>query len=210
MEISERIRILAKNKGLTIAKLEKKLVFGNGTIRNWDKNSPSIEKVTKVADFFKVSTDYLLGRTNNPNLYILKGNSLPDVFKPFKKLNREFAIEFFNGNNGNSPEERKKAMEDDMKACNALDNLDVYGELLELLPDNMKNKPISVYDLLYTIGNDEEAVKKYNNNFLDEGISTLAAHRTDGYEDDLPEEAQAELQNYIDYLKVKYKKKDAE
>jgi len=36
---------------------------------------------------------------------------------------------------------------------------------------------------------------------------TLAAHRTDGYDTDLPEEAQKELDNYIEYLKIKYKKK---
>jgi len=36
---------------------------------------------------------------------------------------------------------------------------------------------------------------------------TLAAHRTDGYDKELPEEAKEELKNYIEYLKVKYKKK---
>lgn len=37
---------------------------------------------------------------------------------------------------------------------------------------------------------------------------TLAAHRTDGYDTDLPEEAQEELNSYIEFLKMKYKKKD--
>ncbi len=37
---------------------------------------------------------------------------------------------------------------------------------------------------------------------------TLAAHRTDGYDTDLPEEAQEELKSYIEFLKMKYKKKD--
>jgi transcriptional regulator with XRE-family HTH domain len=36
---------------------------------------------------------------------------------------------------------------------------------------------------------------------------TLAAHRTDGYDTDLPEEAQEELEHLLDYLKSKYKKK---
>lgn len=36
--------------------------------------------------------------------------------------------------------------------------------------------------------------------------TTLAAHRTDGYDNDLPEEAQHELENYLAYLRVKYKK----
>ncbi|MCR4436199.1 MAG: helix-turn-helix transcriptional regulator [Clostridiales bacterium] len=37
---------------------------------------------------------------------------------------------------------------------------------------------------------------------------TLAANRTDGYDDDLPEEAKEELKNFIDYLKVKYRKQN--
>ena len=37
---------------------------------------------------------------------------------------------------------------------------------------------------------------------------TLAAHRTDGYDTDLPEEAKQELNSYIEFLKMKYKKKD--
>lgn len=37
---------------------------------------------------------------------------------------------------------------------------------------------------------------------------TLAAHRTDGYGIDLPEDAQKELNSYIEFLKMKYKKKD--
>jgi len=43
-----------------------------------------------------------------------------------------------------------------------------------------------------------------------ESISTLAASRIDGYDDDLPEEAKEELRNFIEYLKVKYKKKDSD
>lgn len=37
---------------------------------------------------------------------------------------------------------------------------------------------------------------------------TLAAHRTDGYDNDLPLEAQEELEHLLDYLRAKYKKTD--
>ena len=36
---------------------------------------------------------------------------------------------------------------------------------------------------------------------------TLVAHRENGYDTDLPEEAQEELEHLLDYLKSKYKKK---
>mgnify|MGYP003731214935 CR=1 FL=1 len=55
---------------------------------------------------------------------------------------------------------------------------------------------------------DEMARKNEYCNHTDYNIITLAAHRTDGYDTDLPEEAKEELKNYIDYLKVKYRKKD--
>lgn len=37
-------------------------------------------------------------------------------------------------------------------------------------------------------------------------IETLAAYRTDGYDEDLPAEAQEELKQYIEFLKLKYRK----
>jgi transcriptional regulator with XRE-family HTH domain len=62
MSIVENIKLLCKNANTSIPKLEKELNFGNGSIYNWDKNSPATERLQKVADYFKVSTDYLLGK----------------------------------------------------------------------------------------------------------------------------------------------------
>lgn len=59
--IVESIKLLCVENDTSIPKLEKKLGFGNGAIYNWDKNSPSSEKIIKVAIHFKVSADYLLG-----------------------------------------------------------------------------------------------------------------------------------------------------
>lgn len=58
--ILKKIETLAKEQGISITLLEKKLSFGNGTIRSWDKCSPSIEKLKKVADYFGVSIEYFL------------------------------------------------------------------------------------------------------------------------------------------------------
>ena len=53
------IKELAKNKGLSIAKLEAICDFGNGTIGKWTKQSPSCDNLYKVADYLGVSIDYL-------------------------------------------------------------------------------------------------------------------------------------------------------
>ncbi|MDF2790132.1 MAG: hypothetical protein K0S80_3230 [Neobacillus sp.] len=60
MPLVEKIKELAKIKGTTIAELERKLDFGNSTIRKWSTQSPSVERLQKVADYFNVPIDYLL------------------------------------------------------------------------------------------------------------------------------------------------------
>lgn len=60
MSLVERIQDLCGSKNTTLIGLEREIGLGRGTIRNWDKNSPSADKVQKVAEFFGVSTDYLL------------------------------------------------------------------------------------------------------------------------------------------------------
>ena len=61
MNIVDRIKTLCGHQELTIAELERKLDFGNGTIRRWTTAAPSADKLLKISDFFHVSVDYLLG-----------------------------------------------------------------------------------------------------------------------------------------------------
>lgn len=60
--IVDRIRFLANSQGYSLTTLEVKLSLGNGTISRWNKSAPNSDKLLRVADFFHVSTDYLLGR----------------------------------------------------------------------------------------------------------------------------------------------------
>lgn len=62
MDMYDRIKLLAREHGFSIRSLEEKLGFGNGTIRRWQTQTPGIDKIQKVADYFDVSIDYLLGR----------------------------------------------------------------------------------------------------------------------------------------------------
>lgn len=58
----DRIKILADRQGLSISDLSLKMGWSEKAIYSWRRSSPSIDKVQKVADYFNVSTDYLLGR----------------------------------------------------------------------------------------------------------------------------------------------------
>lgn len=63
------IQQLCDTKNMRISHLEKAVGFGNGTIGRWDERMPSIDRVQKVADYFNVSLDYLVGReTPEPKL----------------------------------------------------------------------------------------------------------------------------------------------
>lgn len=62
MTLLDRIKQLCDAKGETLASLERKMDFGNGTIRRWCDTTPSGDKLVKIADYFHVSVDYLLGR----------------------------------------------------------------------------------------------------------------------------------------------------
>ncbi|MBC1456249.1 helix-turn-helix domain-containing protein [Listeria newyorkensis] len=62
MTIVDRIKKLCENRKITIAELERNAGLKSSTIYRWDKNMPSGDKLEKVADYFNVSIDYLLGR----------------------------------------------------------------------------------------------------------------------------------------------------
>ena len=78
----DRIKELAKKQGLSINSLEEKLGYSRNTIYNLKNSKPSTESISEIADYFNVSTDYLLGRTDNPAIagdskeYIWKGKTL--------------------------------------------------------------------------------------------------------------------------------------
>lgn len=60
MGLTDKIKVLCGHKGETIASLERKMDFGNGTIRRWDDKAPSVDRLLKVANYFNVSVDDLL------------------------------------------------------------------------------------------------------------------------------------------------------
>ena len=62
----DRIKELAQKQGLSINLLEEKLGYSRNTIYNLKNSKPSTERISEIADYFNVSTDYLLGRTDNP------------------------------------------------------------------------------------------------------------------------------------------------
>ncbi|MBC1964683.1 helix-turn-helix transcriptional regulator [Listeria welshimeri] len=70
MTIVDRVKSLCQKHDMSLNDLENELNFGKNSIYRWKERNPSIDKVDKVADYFKVSTDFLLGRS--PDLSIVE------------------------------------------------------------------------------------------------------------------------------------------
>lgn len=74
--IGERLAELRRQKGLSQAELARLLNLGQSTIAMYEKNrrAPDYHQLVRLADFFGVSVDYLLGREEEDKKEIL----LPD------------------------------------------------------------------------------------------------------------------------------------
>lgn len=64
---SSRLKALRKKRNINQAVLAKMLGYGYTAIANYEsgRNEPSLGDLCRIADFFDVSVDYLLGRTDD-------------------------------------------------------------------------------------------------------------------------------------------------
>jgi phage transcriptional regulator, cro/CI family len=62
----EIVKDLCEKQGISLNALEDKLKLGKNSLYGLKRNQPSAERLQQIADYFNVSTDYLLGRTDNP------------------------------------------------------------------------------------------------------------------------------------------------
>ena len=60
------VKDLCEKQGISLNTLEDKLKLGKNSLYGLKRNQPSAERLQQIADYFNVSTDYLLGRTDNP------------------------------------------------------------------------------------------------------------------------------------------------
>lgn len=100
--LGELIAKLRQDRGLTQKELGDILCVSSGTISNYENgvHLPDVDKVIALANYFHVTTDYLLGRTSS-NLpvellqqAITNEKTLGDVMASFAKLpaNRQAAL----------------------------------------------------------------------------------------------------------------------
>lgn len=104
MTIKERIQEVLKERNISSVKLEQELGFGKGYISKLDKASPSAENILKIANYLHISTDYIIGKTDDsfvkieglPN-YVF--NAATGTLIPSKKNQDPAAVDFLRNQN---------------------------------------------------------------------------------------------------------------
>lgn len=91
MSVYNRIKSLSKEKKISINKLEQELDLSRGSLCKIDTNIPSAGKMQKIADYFGISVDFLMGREEEPEQPPLPAscNKTPEITEKFDLLNDE-------------------------------------------------------------------------------------------------------------------------
>lgn len=88
--LNDNIRKLRINFGLNQVEFAKEIGVSKQCVSNWENDNvlPSIEMLIKIADFFKVSTDFLLGITplNTINVDGLSEKEIAHITSVIKDL----------------------------------------------------------------------------------------------------------------------------
>ncbi|OPX46329.1 anaerobic benzoate catabolism transcriptional regulator [Ruminiclostridium hungatei] len=234
MEIRKnRIKELRESMGISAKTLADSVGSSQPVIsklENGYKNKIDQSLFEKIADFFNVTMDYLLGRNEN-DIYIKQlfgwTGTLGSYIKKLR-VDKKISIEELSIKSGVSreiiniiendkhdgaiPLEMLKLMASSLGAdyrefiviAGHVTNLDKYtGEASIAYGSSQIEIKIRNQISLFDYEEGENGSLALKNNFV-----TFATHRSDDWYDELPPEAQAELRNYVDYLKSKYKKKD--
>ena len=70
MNYNQRIKDLREDRDMNQTELAKAIHSTQKTISNWEKgySEPNIEMIKELCRFFNVTSDYLIGLTNNPEI----------------------------------------------------------------------------------------------------------------------------------------------
>ena len=89
MSLGERIKILQEEKRISNKEIADLLHVAKNTVSGYvnDKSEMTFEALVKVADLFGVSTDYLLGRTDVPEIPLRLSESERRMILDLRTLN---------------------------------------------------------------------------------------------------------------------------
>ncbi len=75
----ELLEKMCREKGITITKLCVDITGSKGNLATWKKGNINPTSLVKIADFFGVSTDFLLGRTKVTGTQAINNNGMVEI-----------------------------------------------------------------------------------------------------------------------------------
>ncbi len=76
--VAERIKATAKSQNVSVKEMLQNVGLGFNTMSNMKNSMPKADNLARIADFFDCSVDYLLGRTDNPQIIYSKIHNFED------------------------------------------------------------------------------------------------------------------------------------
>lgn len=116
-KFASRLRVLRSEQSISTRKLGKEINISSSAITQFEKGTslPALDTLTSLANFFEVSTDYLLGITDNPS-------PLPDVGKSTFTLAELPGEDYYFSGNTNENNENKPNKDELRKLTEGLDD----------------------------------------------------------------------------------------
>lgn len=97
MSVFDRIKKLSDKRGKSLQAVAEENDFSSNLFYRWKKSDPKGKDLAKVADYFNTTTDYLLGRTDDPSIPSQK--NAPTTFEglglPYKGIIPEDVNEMY-------------------------------------------------------------------------------------------------------------------
>lgn len=102
--IFEKIKELSKKQGVSLQKVAEDLGFSVNYLYTLKEKTPKSDRLQEIADYFNVSTDYLLGRTDIP--YV--ATSADSKTSANSKLEQQTLVMFRKETEGMSEDEKER------------------------------------------------------------------------------------------------------
>jgi len=81
MNLLTRIQNLCNEHGINVTQLRIRAGIGNGVIGKWGSSTPQVSTLLKIAIYFDVSFDYLLGLSDVRTIATKEDNQLAEMSK---------------------------------------------------------------------------------------------------------------------------------
>ncbi len=105
MTVFDRVKILCDERGISINMLEISLGYSKNTLYRLKTQNPGADKLEEIADYFDVSVDYILGRTDKKRYYDLTDKDERDIQKEIENIINDFSNSGFAMADGSTPDD---------------------------------------------------------------------------------------------------------